>query len=152
MSTDSLICKVVEYDIMKKEINRAYIFYDHNLCTFGIRGGYIAKGKQNYSFYSNSILGVMNFIRTLFDDFNKLSICLVKYSYLSNTADDIIYDELLLNDSRVDEIVGYDYWKSKEDAFTDKKSVRHGFNYENNDVDIFLDKCLQSLIDVYNDY
>ena len=137
MSTDSLICKVVEYDNENKEVNVTYIFYDHNLTAFGIRGGYMSRGRKSYSFYCNNISGVTNFIKTLSDKFNKLTICLVKFDQLYNVSDDI---------------VGFDFWKSQGDAFTDKKSSSHSFNDEKGHINIFLDRCLKSLVEVYNDY
>lgn len=152
MSTDSLICKVVEYDNENKEVNVTYIFYDHNLTAFGIRGGYMSRGRKSYSFYCNNISGVTNFIKTLSDKFNKLTICLVKFDQLYNVSDDIVFADLISQDIRTNEIVGFDFWKSQGDAFTDKKSSSHSFNDEKGHINIFLDRCLKSLVEVYNDY
>jgi hypothetical protein len=152
MSTDTLICKVVEYDNENKEINVTYIFYDHNLTAFGIRGGYMSRGRKSYSFYCNNISGVTNFVKTLSDKFHKLTICLVKYDELYDTSDDIVFADLISNDVRTNEIVGFDFWKNKGDEFTDKKSSSHSFNFETNHVNIFLERCLKSMVDVYNDY
>jgi len=152
MSTDSLICKVVEYDNENKEINLTYVFYDHNLRTFGIRGGYMSRGRKSYSFYCNNVTGVTNFIKTLSDKFHKLSICLVKYDQLYDSSDDIVFADLLSHDIRTNEIVGFDFWKSQGDAFSDKKSSSHSFNNEKGHINVFLDKCLKSMIEVYNDY
>jgi hypothetical protein len=152
MSNDALVCKLVEFDNMNKEINRAYIFYDHNLMAFGIRGGYISKGRKDYSFYTDSVAGVKNFIQTLFDKFHKLTVCLMKYSDLPSDSDDITYTLLLSYDGREYEIVGFDFWKDSGDTFSDKKNDSHIFNLENGHVSVFLDRSLQSLVDVYNDY
>jgi hypothetical protein len=152
MSSDSLICKVVEYDEVNKEVNVTYIFYDHNLTAFGIRGGYMSRGRKSYSFYCNNISGVTNFIKTLSDKFHKLTICLVKYDELYNVSDDIVFSDLISNDIRTNEIVGFDFWKSKGDAFSDKKSSSHSFNMETDHINVFFHRCLKSMVDVYNDY
>ena len=151
MSNDSLVCKLVEYNDRNKEINRAYIFYDHNLSSFGIRGGYESKKQKTYSFYSNNVGGVKNFIRTLFDKFSKLSVCLIKYDCLPEASDDIDYTRLVLDDSRCNEIVGFDFWKEDGDAFGGN-STEHGFNIDSGHVDTYLQRCLKSIVDVYNDY
>jgi len=152
MSSDSLICKVVEYDNVNEEINVTYIFYDHNLKTFGIRGGYMSRGRKSYSFYCNSVTGVTNLIKTLSDKFHKLTICLVKYDQLYDSSDDIVFADLISHDIRTNEIVGFDFWKSQGDAFSDKKSSSHSFNDEKGHINVFLDRCLKSMIEVYNDY
>ena len=142
----------MEYDNENKEVNVTYIFYDHNLTAFGIRGGYMSRGRKSYSFYCNNISGVTNFIKTLSDKFNKLTICLVKFDQLYNVSDDIVFADLISQDIRTNEIVGFDFWKSQGDAFTDKKSSSHSFNDEKGHINIFLDRCLKSLVEVYNDY
>ena len=142
----------MEYDNENKEVNVTYIFYDHNLTAFGIRGGYMSRGRKSYSFYCNNISGVTNFIKTLSDKFHKLTICLVKYDQLCNVSDDIVFADLISNDVRTNEIVGFDFWKSKGDAFSDKKSSSHSFNDEKGHINVFLDRCLKSLVEVYNDY
>ena len=142
----------MEYDNENEEINLTYIFYDHNLRTFGIRGGYMSRGRKSYSFYCNNVTGVTNFVKTLSDKFNKLSICLVKFDQLYNVSDDIVFANLVSHDIRTNEIVGFDFWKSQGDAFSDKKSSSHSVNEDKGHIDNFLEKCLQSLVDVYNDY
>ena len=54
MSGDTLVFKVVEMDDdLNCEALRMYVFYDHKLRTYGLRGGYAStntKKTANFSF------------------------------------------------------------------------------------------------------
>ena len=138
MSNDSLVLKIVEKDEHNVDINRIYVFYDHNLLTFGIRGGYETRKNgaditHNYSYYTDTCEGVVAMIKLLTNRFVKLSLCLVKYGCLPKLSDDISYGILTCLDRRANEIVGFDYDNSKKPL---------------SDIQMFLDV----LVNVYNDY
>jgi hypothetical protein len=138
MSSDSLVLKIFEKDEYNVDINRIYVFYDHNLMTFGIRGGYETRKNgvditHNYSYYTDTCEGVVAMIKLLTNRFVKLSLCLVKYGCLPSDSDDISYSLLKSLDRRANEIVGFDYDNSKKPL---------------SDIQMFLDV----LVNVYNDY
>lgn len=140
MSNDSLVLKIVEHDQYSEEqyseeIHRVYVFYDHNLHTFGIRGGYAtSKGTEtSYSFYADNCCGVLSLMNLLATRFFKLSLCLVKFSDLPPVSNDISFDLLKNADRRIDEIVGFDYG-DKQNPMDD------------------IHKFLTVLMQVYNDY
>lgn len=142
MSSDSIVVKIFEKNEFGKEINRMYIFYDHNLCTFGIRGGHTSKyGKiTSYSYYSDHISGVINMVNALSEKFVKLSMCLVNFPNLPAISDNITYELLLTNDVSLNEMVGFDFDKS----FFNKKEMTLMVRE--------LGKYLRLMVNVYNDY
>jgi len=135
MSSDSLVFKVLEVDSEGVEYNRLYIFYDHNLHTFGLRGGYKTPSgiTKSYSYYTDSCEGVMDMIRVVSTRKYKLSLCLVNYANLPIVSDDISYSVLYNQDISCNEIVGFDYVKKKNPLM---------------DVKTFL----KVLLSCYNDY
>lgn len=142
MSSDSIVVKIFEKNEDGREINRMYIFYDHNLCTFGIRGGHTSKYEKitSYSYYSDHVSGVINMVNALSAKFVKLSMCLVNYTNLPAISDNITYELLLFNDLSLNEMVGFDYDKS----FLNKKEMSL--------VVRELEKYLKLMVNVYNDY
>jgi hypothetical protein len=119
MSSDSLVLKIFEKDENNIEINRLYVFYDHNLRTFGLRGGYDTRKMgvdmtHYYSYYTDTEEGVIAMIDMLSNHYVKLSLCLVKYTYLPNDSDDISYGLLKHMDKMMNEIVGFDYYSSQK--------------------------------------
>lgn len=138
MSSDSLVLKICEKDEDNLEINRLYVFYDHNLQTFGLRGGYDTRKNSvdvthNYSYYTDTSKGVSSMIKLLTNRYVTLSMCLVKYPCLPYDSDDISFGFLKGMDRRANEIVGFDYNTSQKPL-----------------ADIA--KFLKVLINVYNDY
>ena len=138
MSSDSLVLKICEKDGDNIEINRLYVFYDHNLQTFGLRGGYDTRKNSvdvthNYSYYTDTCEGVISMIKLLTNRYVKLSMCLVKYPCLPSDSDEISYGLLKGLDRRGNEIVGFDYVASQKPAAAIKK-------------------FLAVLMTVYNDY
>lgn len=140
MSSDSMVVKIFEKNEVGKEVNRMYIFYDHILCTFGIRGGHTTKYGiiTDYSYYTDHISGVINMVKMLSSKFVKLSICLVNYSNLPAYSDNITYDLLLKNDMPLNEMVGFDY--------------NDNTKKENTLMNREIEDYLRLLMDVYNDY
>ena len=135
MSTNSLVFKVVELDANGVEFNRLYIFHDHNLQTFGLRGGYNTPSgiTRTYSYYTDTCEGVMDMINVVSIRKFKLSLCLVNYENLPHVSDNISYDVLHGLDKLNNEIVGFDYNEDK-----------------NHMIDI--EKFLKVLMSCYNDY
>jgi len=138
MSSDSLVLKIFEKDENNREINRLYVFYDHNLDTFGLRGGYDTRKMgvymtHNYSYYTDTCEGVIAMIKLLTNRYVKISMCLVKYECLPSDSDNISYDMLKGGDIRSNEIVGFDYNSSQKPM---------------PDIELFLNV----LVNVYNDY
>ena len=138
MSSDSLVLKISEKDENNLEFNRLYVFYDHNLHTFGLRGGYGTRKhgvnvSHTYSYYTDTCEGVMAMIKLLTNRYVKLSMCLVKYECLPSDSDDISYSLLKGLDRRANEIVGFDY-----DTLQKPLAA--------------LENFLDVLINVYNDY
>jgi hypothetical protein len=141
MSNDSMVVKVFERDISGVEINRMYIFFDHNLSTFGIRGGHTIKGKTtSYSFYTDHIHGVNSMMNGVFAKYAKLSTCLVNFKDLPMDSNKITYNLLLENDLKYNEIVGFD-----NDNKIPKMSI-------DNTVILEVENYLRILLNVYNDY
>lgn len=141
MSTDSLVLKIFENTETGREINRMYIFFDHNLCTFGIRGGHTTlNGRTNsYSFYTDRDDGVMSMVNGLCAKYVKLSVCLVNFHDLPAYSDNITYNLLLERDCRYNEMVGFDHTKT------------NGMNLEKNIV-LEIQNYLKMMRNVYNDY
>jgi hypothetical protein len=137
-----MVVKIFEKNAAGIEINRMYIFYDHNLSTFGIRGGNTSKqGKiTSYSYYTDHISGATSMVNALSAKFVKLSICLVNYSNLPADSNNITYDLLLKTDIGLNEMVGFDFDKK----FFDKKESSLMFRE--------VEKYLRLMTNVYNDY
>jgi hypothetical protein len=157
MSGDSLVLKVVESDETGHEINRVYVFYDHNIHAFGIRGGFTTpKGySHRYSYYVDNVSSVMDLIIVIFNSYYDLSVCLVNYEALPTDPDSITFDSLFKDDNRLHEIAGHDFGKSVMDqTCTKKKNKKHrGFDmYTNRQVARNIESILNTLVNVYNYY
>ena len=140
MSGDSMVLKIFEKDISGVEINRMYIFYDHNLSTFGIRGGHTIKGKTtSYSFYTDHINGVITMMNGLFAKYVTLSTCLVNFHILPSDSNKITYEMLVERDLKYNEIVGFDHKKST--IVTLEKNIV-----------LEIENYLRILMNVHNDY
>ena len=116
MSGDTLVLKVIETDDdLECEALRMYVFYDHKLRTYGLRGGYTATNTNksaNFSFYCDDINNVCDYMHTIFDMFDSLTIALMNYPDLPVISDRITYNVLLDQDKRINETVGFDYHKN----------------------------------------
>jgi hypothetical protein len=96
MSTDALIVKFYETLTETKE-KHCYVFYDHDLNTFAIRGG-TRNGKahrKTYSFYCNRASDVYTFLQIMFSDAQNLYFSLMNNSEFPAHSDDISYEFLL---------------------------------------------------------
>jgi hypothetical protein len=138
MANDSLVLKIMEVNNMDIEVHCIYVFYDHNMKTFGIRGGYNTHKNedtflQSYSYYTDTCEGVLAMLNLIATRYVKLSMCLVKFTDLPANPNDISYDLLAGLDKRANEIVGFDYLATQSPM---------------NDIGKFL----TVLIHVYNDY
>jgi len=138
MSNDSLVLKVMEVNNVGSEVHRLYIFYDHNMKTFGLRGGYNTRKlddtmTHSYSYYTDSSQGVAAMLNLISAHYVKLSMCLVRFADLPPTSDEISYDKLAGSDLRTNEIVGFDYVDSQKPMDD-------------------IEKFLAVLVHVYNDY
>jgi len=96
MSTDSLIVKF--YEVLDEKCDKhCYVFYDHNLNTYAIRGG--KKGgksyRQTYSFYCDDKYDVYNFLEIIFSDAQNLKFSLSRHHYLPFNSDNIDYNFLI---------------------------------------------------------
>ena len=115
MSVDTIVLKIEEID--DKVLNRVdttlYIFYDHVLSTYCIRG--TRRGTYTpYSFTCNSSRDVCLFVENIIGPNNKVSYTLLTYHDLPYESDNINVDYLEYNfDRQNDEIVGYDNVKLK---------------------------------------
>jgi hypothetical protein len=112
MSSDTLVLKIVENDNYNREVLRVYVFYDHKLDTYGIRGGYNTTNTRRFakfSFYCDSLCNVTEYLHMLFDKFDGLTVALVNYPDLPIDSNDITYHLLKDYDVRINETVGYDY-------------------------------------------
>jgi len=134
MSTDSLVLKMFEVNEYGAEVNRVYVFYDHNLGCFGIRGGLLSKNTSyDYSYYTDTIQGVVDLLSVMLMRFYRVSLCLVKFSNFPAVSDNITYPMLVESDQRTNEIVGYDYGDNQSPCGD-------------------IEKFLKVLMTVYNDY
>ena len=138
MANDSLVLKIMELNTVGVEIHRLYIFYDHNMKTFGLRGGYNTQKSDvpmshSYSYYTDTCQGVLAMLNLIAAHYVKLSMCLVKFADLPSTSDEISYVTLASLDLRANEIVGFDYVDSQKPMDD-------------------LEKFLTVLMHVYNDY
>ena len=141
MSSDSMVLKIYEKNEKGIEVNRMYVFYDHNLCTFGIRGGNKLKSGKivSYSYYTDHVCGVINMVNVLSEKFVKLSICLVNYHNLPLNPDNITYESLFTDDVGMNEMVGFDY---------DERCLKK----EKTSIDREIEKYLRAMMNVYNTY
>lgn len=134
---DTLVLKIVETNKNGKQQNCIYILYDQTISTFLVRGGYSLQNKHNdYSFYCDSNYDVKDLLDILFVSFYELGISLVNYKNLPCISNNITYKYLKENDSKVNEIVGFDYKRLS------------GENLEN----INIEKYLNTIKNVYNDF
>jgi hypothetical protein len=138
--SDTLVLKIVETNKNGNKQNCTYVLYDQALSTVLVRGGYSMYNNNNdhsdYSFYCNSDYDVKDLLDILFGSFYELGISLVNYKNLPCISDNITYKYLKENDSKINEIVGFDYRRLL------------GGNFEN----INIEKYLNTLKNVYNDF
>ena len=121
MSGDTLVLKVVETDDdLGRESLRMYVFYDHKSHTYGLRGGYTTanRGKPtNFSFYCDCKQDVCEYLHTMFDQFDGITLALVNYPDLPVVSDRITYNVLVDQDHRINEILGFDHTKNTKISY-----------------------------------
>lgn len=136
MSSDSFVLKIVEYNTNMKEQIRTYVFYDHNLEMFGIRGGYVSKNDNNnasHSLYCSNLHDTREYLKLCHNDYDNILVCLVNFDDLSRDSDNITFDQLYADDFRKNEVFGFDYG-------------RKVFNF------LDITPYLNVLMNVYNNY
>ena len=154
MSTDQMCLKIVEYGLSDtgEDVvhNTTYVFYDRYLQTFGIRGGYrinpdnLIRTKINeYSFYCDKRADTLNYLKLLCKSFYKLSMMLVQYdgADFSTDSDEMTFSELVKNDFKSKEIVGFNYDDSKGPNGQLKEFIQRE-----------MESFLQAIETVYNVY
>lgn len=167
MSFDALIVKF--YEVLDDNCNNhCYVFYDHNLKTYAIRGG--KKGgksyRKTYSFYCDNYYDVYNFLEIIFSDAQNLKFCLMRHQHLPLDSDNIDYDFLLaceLNKTvKTCEVIASKWLVSSLN--TESVLPKHIFNYDVFTEDVNRDqehKCvvggyittlLNTIRNVCNDY
>ena len=133
--TDCLVLKIQEHDIETNELDTTlYILYDKKEHQFVVRGKRFSKNIDSctYSFNCEFAHELVDFISFIICMKNKWSYTLYNYDNLPYTSDEISYDFLLKNDSRVYELAGYDCEKYKRKKLLKKlRMLRNVFNYNN---------------------
>ena len=171
MSTDALIVKFFE-TLDEKCDKHCYVFYDHNLNTYAIRGG--KKGgksyRKTYSLYCDSYYDVYNFLEIIFSDAQNLNFSLMRHHELPLNSDDIDYDFLIESEiNKTSEVIAskmlvssYNWLVSSLN--TESDLPMHIFNYDvyTNDetrdgdnkrtVGGFITTLLNTIRNVCNDY
>jgi len=96
MSTDALVVKFYDTAVGKY----CYVFYDHTLDTYAIRGECQdrATRQKEYSFYCNNVNDVHAFLQVVFSDAQSLKFSMLNYSNLPKTSDEIEYEFLKENE------------------------------------------------------
>ena len=116
MSSDTLVFKLVETDESNRETLRMYVFYDHELSTYGICGGYTTTNTNRsvkISFYCDNPYNVSEYLHMMFDKYHGLSLALVNYPDLPINSNDITYPLLRDHDFRINETVGFDFTENE---------------------------------------
>jgi len=133
--TDCLVFKIEEFDIDTKQLDTTlYILYDKKEHKYVIRGQRFSKKIDSctYSFSCEFAHELIDFISFVICKKNQLSYTLYNYDNLPYTSEEITYDFLLKNDSKVYELAGYDFQKYKKSQFMQKlRMLRNVFNYYN---------------------
>lgn len=134
MSVDTIVMKIEEVECDSCKIDTTlYIFYDHSISMYCIRGS--RRGEYNpYSFTCSSMKDVSMFVENIIGVHNLVSYTLLTYGDLPYNSNMIDFDYLEDNsDTKYNEIVGFDNVKLK-------------YN------DSFLRNYLRMIRVVYNEY
>jgi hypothetical protein len=133
--TDCLVLKIEEFDIDTNQLDTTlYVLYDKKEHKFVVRGQRFSKKIDSctYSFNCEFAHELVDFISFVICKINLCSYSLYNYDNLPYTSDEITYDFLLKNDSKVYELAGYDNQKyNKSKLLSQLRMLRNVFNYNN---------------------
>ena len=132
MDHNSLVLRISQVDKdINKDISETFVFYDDTQNLFKICGGQEntfgnckEQDKDSYnsfSFYSDDIDSLVDFIDLIHKGYDDLSIYLVKYVNMPQDSDDIDYDYLCLNFETNNEITYRRYYNDKHNLKDIKK-------------------------------
>ena len=167
MSTDALIVKF--YEVLDDNCDKhCYVFYDHNLNTYAIRGG--KKGgksyRKTYSFYCDKYYDVYNFLEIIFSDSQNLKFSLMRHGDLPLDSNNIDYDFLLESEinktNKTNNVIASNWLVSSLNTDSDLPTLIFNYNMYTNDKNQGQDKnrtvggyittLLHTIRNVCNDY
>ena len=133
---DCLVLKLEEVDINSKEIDTVvFILYDAKKSEYVIRGQRtrtVTYDSCTYSFISNSIPDVVNFLQYVICKSNLVNETLYNYDNLSNNSNNITFEFLQEYEDKEYELSGYNNLKlSKKRLVRNLNILRNVFNYYN---------------------
>ena len=133
---DCLVLKLEEVDINSKEIDTVvFILYDAKKSEYVIRGQRtrtLTYDSCTYSFISNSIPDVVNFLQYVICKSNLVNETLYNYDNLSNNSNNITFEFLQEYEDKEYELSGYNNLKlSKKRLVRNLNILRNVFNYYN---------------------
>ena len=133
---DCLVLKLEEVDINSKEIDTVvFILYDAKKSEYVIRGQRtrtLTYDSCTYSFISNSIPDVVNFLQYVICKSNLVNETLYNYDILSNNSNNITFEFLQEYEDKEYELSGYNNLKlSKKRLVRNLNILRNVFNYYN---------------------
>lgn len=133
---DCLVLKLEEVDINSKEIDTVvFILYDAKKSEYVIRGQRtrtVTYDSCTYSFISNSIHDVVNFLQYVICKSNLVNETLYNYDNLSNNSNNITFEFLQEYEDKEYELSGYNNLKlSKKRLVRNLQILRNVFNYYN---------------------
>jgi hypothetical protein len=133
--TDCLVLKIEEYDIDTNALDTTlYVLYDKKEHHFIVRGQRFSKTIEScvYSFKCEFAHELEDFLSFVVCKKNHWTYTLYNYDNLPSTSDEISYDFLQRNDSKVYELAAYDYQKfNKKQLLKNLRILRSVFNNYN---------------------
>ena len=131
-NTDCLVLKIEEYDIDNKELDTTlYVLYDKKEHQFILRGKRATENIESccYSFNCEFAKDLIDFITFVICKKNRWTYVLYNYDNLPATSDEITYDFMEYNDSKVYELAAYDKQKYvKKKLEKNLRMLRNVFN------------------------
>ena len=132
---DCLVLKIEEYDIDNGNLDTTlYIIYDKKEEKYVIRGKRYSENMESctYSFNCEFTQELFDFITFVICKQNRWTYVLYNYDNLPATSDEITYEFLKRDESKVYELGGYDRQKFKEsELLSNLRMLRNVFNYYN---------------------
>ena len=134
-TTDCLVLKIEEYCSDSNDLdNTLYILYDKMLHNFVIRGKRFNKKMASCTFSFNCEFAeeLADFISFVICKENLWTYVLYNYDNLPVLSDEITYEFLKRNDSKVYELGGYDKQEyDRDNLLKNLRMLRNVFNYYN---------------------
>jgi len=134
-NTDCLVFKIQEHCCDTNELDATiYILYDKKEHNFVIRGKRFSKKIESctFSFICEFADELADFISFTICEENMWTYVLYNYDNLPDSSDEITYEFLKNNDSKVYELAGYDKQEYDRDALLKHlRMLRNVFNYYN---------------------